>query len=543
MKLANVSVSLLLAAGIAAAQAPVIMSVVNNASGNIQALPNGGIAQGSVFLLVGSNMGPAALSIDHAPFTSNSLLGTSVSVTVNGTMVRMLMYYTSATQVAGLLPSNTPVGKGTVTVTYNNVTSAPAPITVVQSNFGIDTVGGTSAGVVTFPDYSVVSATPGPNCGGPNTACGAANAGDLLTIWGTGLGPVSGSDSSGAGLGVNMPNLPLKVWLGGVQITASYQGRSGCCIGIDQLVFTVPDGVPLGCAVPLAVQINDQISNYTVIAVASGSRTCAPTDPTVAGLSLQQVAGGAPITFAQIRLNRRPSNNGPGNRDNLRATFARNSVPAAFLPFALCLIDVPPIGTCIVYNNLNGPSDPPFNVLSAPDAGPSLTVNGPNGSRTLTKTPGSNPTEYFTQINAGDYLSPGAYTITGPGGADIGNFTARMNLPQQPVWTNQSSFSPVNRNSGLTVTWSGGASVLAVVIFGGSAADNSFSTGAFFACVAAGAAGTFTVPPSVLLALPVGPGLVTFEPTANPANFAASGLTLGSVTSNFDTTAVPVPFQ
>src|SRR5437879_476152 len=175
MKLANVCVSLLLAAGIAAAQAPVIMNVVNNASGNIQALPNGGIAQGSVFLVVGSNMGPATLAIDHAPFTSNTLLGTSVSVTVGGTTVRMLMYYTSATQVAGLLPSNTPVGKGTVTVTYNNVTSAPAPITVVQSNFGIDTVGGTSAGVVTFPDYSVVSATPGPNCGGPNTACGAAN--------------------------------------------------------------------------------------------------------------------------------------------------------------------------------------------------------------------------------------------------------------------------------------------------------------------------------------------------------------------------------
>src|SRR5207245_2086935 len=135
------------------------------------------------------------------------------SVTVSNTTVRMLMYYTSATQVAGLLPSNTPVGKGTVTVTYNNVTSAPAPVTVVQSNFGIDTVGGTSAGVVTYPDYSVVSATPGPNCGGPNTACGAANIGDVLTVWGSGLGPVSGSDSSGAGLGVNMPNLPLKLFL------------------------------------------------------------------------------------------------------------------------------------------------------------------------------------------------------------------------------------------------------------------------------------------------------------------------------------------
>ncbi len=536
MKLANVGVSLLLAAGIAAAQAPVIMNVVNNASGNIQALPNGGIAQGSVFLVVGANMGPATLAIDHAPFTSNTLLGTSVRVTVNGTGVGMLMYYTSATQVAGLLPSNTPLGKGTVTVTYNSVTSAPAPITVVQSNFGIDTVGGTNVGVFTFPDFSVVSAAPATNCGAPLTACGAANIGDVLTAWGSGLGPVSGNESSGAGLGVNMPDLPLKLFLGGVQVPVAYQGRSGCCIGVDQIQFTVPDGVPLGCAVPLAVQINDQISNYAVIPVAMGSRTCTPSNPTFTASAGQQLASGAPITYADIRLNRRIGNNG-SPQDNGRADFGRISVPAAFQPFIFSVIDTQPVGTCLVFNNLNGPNGPPFNALGMPDAGTSLMVSGPNGNRTLAKDPSvPGVTEYFARLGAGDYLSPGAYTIAGPGGGDIGSFTATITIPQRPVWTNQSLMHMVNRANGLTLNWSGGAGTPFINILGLSATDSSLNIGAIFQCVAAGAAGTFTIPPSVLLSLPAGPnGGIIFEPAANPTSFTTTGLTIGFVNSNADT--------
>ena len=55
-------------------QTPTITSVVNAASGNVQALPNGGIGQGAIFTVMGSNLGPAALAIDHSPFTSTRLL-------------------------------------------------------------------------------------------------------------------------------------------------------------------------------------------------------------------------------------------------------------------------------------------------------------------------------------------------------------------------------------------------------------------------------------------------------------------------------------
>ena len=272
---------------------PTISSVVNAATWIPPALPNGGIAQGGIFVVSGSNLGPAAISVASTPFQSTNLAGTSVYVTVGDQMVEAPMYYSLAGYVAALLPSNTPVGAGTVVVTYNGLTSSNAfPVTVVENNLGIFTASqnGQGAAIVTYnPDYSLVSPTKAANCGGPLTPCGAANPGDILTLWATGLGPVNGSDAAGAGLGVNMTSIPLTLWMGGVQAQVSYQGRSGY-IGEDQINFKVPPNVPTGCAVPLTVQIGSETSNSTTIAVANGSRTCTPTNPAITPSVMQPSA-------------------------------------------------------------------------------------------------------------------------------------------------------------------------------------------------------------------------------------------------------------
>ena len=281
---------------------PNVTSVVNAASNILPGLPNAGIAQGGIFVVFGSGIGPANITYAATPFQSSTLSDTSVSVTVGGATVNALMYYASAGQVAALLPSNTPAGTGSFTVTYNGQTSNAAPITVVANNLGIFTVGsnGQGPGIVTYPDYSLVSAAKDTQCGGPGTYCGAANPGDTLTLWATGLGPVSGNDASGAGLGQNMPNIPLTVWLGGVQAPVVYQGRSGCCVGEDQIAFTVPNNVPTGCAVPLLVQIDNQISNTTVMPVAIGSRNCTATNPALASVNVEQAVTAGPVTFGNI---------------------------------------------------------------------------------------------------------------------------------------------------------------------------------------------------------------------------------------------------
>jgi uncharacterized protein (TIGR03437 family) len=304
----------------AALPGPIISSVTNAASNIVPGLPNAAVAQGAIFLLFGSGLGPQNIAIAPAPFQSNSVSGASVAVTVNGTTVNAPMYYASDRQLSALLPSNTPAGSGTVTVTYNGVAGQPAPITVVPNNVGIFTIGSNGQGpaIVTYPDYSLVSATKASNCGGPNTTCGAANPVDTLIIWATGLGPVNDVDASGAGLGQNMPNIPLTVWLGGVQSPVTYQGRSGCCVGEDQIVFTVPNNVPTGCAVPLVVQINNQISNYTAMPVAAGSRSCTASNPAISQVNIEQDVAAASLNYATITLSRDSNTPNPGFTDNAK---------------------------------------------------------------------------------------------------------------------------------------------------------------------------------------------------------------------------------
>src|SRR5688572_22937222 len=89
--------SLLVSSGFAQ---PVVATggVVNAASYSLPGLPNSFIAQGSMFLVFGTNLGTASdLSALHFPLpTSQGLLGTSIQVTVgSSTPVNAIMVYTT----------------------------------------------------------------------------------------------------------------------------------------------------------------------------------------------------------------------------------------------------------------------------------------------------------------------------------------------------------------------------------------------------------------------------------------------------------------
>jgi len=482
--------------------APAITKVVNAASNTDPRMPNGGIAQGAIFVVYGSGLGPANIVVATAAFQSTSLSNTSVTISVGGATVNAPMYYTSASQVAALLPSKTPTGAGTVTVTYNGQTSAAAPVNVVTSNLGILTIdsSGTGQALVTYPDYSLVSPAKAANCGGPNTTCGAANPGDTLTLWGTGLGPVNGDDVSGAGLGVNMPDLPLKVWLGGVQATVTYQGRSGCCAGLDQVAFVVPNSVSTGCAVPLVIQINNQISNSTVIPVANGSRTCA--SRSMPGVDISQLSTASSVTLGTIELDHFMKTGG-GFFDRALGFFAKvGGLPAASGAFLGSELDTPPVGTCTVIG-ADTPSNVFFNNLinngyvTLLDGGSSATINGPQGSATMSIGGGKT-----TLSPSGAFLVPGDYTVTGNGGKDIGPFTARITIPAAPTLTNPAGGSSVaiTRANGMTVAWNSNGSAGHVEVVISASVDQNTVAQAW--CTAPANAGTLTIPPYVLLALP-----------------------------------------
>src|ERR1700685_1522814 len=143
---------------------PVINAVVNNFSGVVPGLPSYGIAPASLFVIYGAGLcasAPLVTQTSVAPGLPQKLNGMTISVTVNGvTTAAPGIYYAIPTQVAAVLPSTTPVGTGTITVSYNGQ-SGSAPLLVTKSAFGILTANLTGSGQVkaTNLEYQDITTT------------------------------------------------------------------------------------------------------------------------------------------------------------------------------------------------------------------------------------------------------------------------------------------------------------------------------------------------------------------------------------------------
>ena len=529
---------LCLAAVAAFAQTPTITAVENVATNIPPGLPNSAIAQGSMFAIKGTNLGPAnAALVTNFPLLT-ALGGTSIKVTVAGTTVDAIPVAAIAAQVNAILPSKTPVGTGTVQVSYNNQ-SVSAPIVVVKNNFGIFTVSQSGTGdAVAFLNSDSGLITPSH----------AANPGDAIVLWGTGLGPVAADESQPA-VQADMTDVPLQVFVGGKPAKILFRGRNACCSSIDTVYVTAPDGVS-GCAVSVIVQTGNVTSNATSIAIAPTGRTCTPINQNTL------VGGTGTHTFGGVSLQRIVENiNAAGTNttvkmDSASATFLRVTY-ASTAPQGSQL-DVNSYGSCSVSTATAGRSHTtpltPGKVYYL-DAGASLGLSAPFGNRTIPKsTPSAGVSLYLANLDqTATTLTAGQYTFTGTGGADVGSFTATYVLPPPFVWTNQSSISTVNRAAGLTVTWSGGDPAGYVTIAGSSTAygTNAASTVTVsFTCTARVSDGAFTVPPVVLLAVPpssalpgttiVLPGVLTVTSVGSAQTFQPpSGIEAAGMTSSF----------
>ncbi len=129
-----------------------IGAAVNAASFLNADLPNGKLTQGGMFTGFGVGMGPADLVRVSAFPLPTSLAGTSVQAAVGGVSVDCIMIFTRADQLAAILPSKTPVGAGTLTVSFNGQTSPTLAIEVVAHGFGAFTINQSGAGPGVFTD-------------------------------------------------------------------------------------------------------------------------------------------------------------------------------------------------------------------------------------------------------------------------------------------------------------------------------------------------------------------------------------------------------
>ena len=494
--------------------------MVNGAATNVT---TDSVAQGAIFVMFGTNLGGSSLAQPSGLPLPTSLGTTSISVTSGGKIVPAYIVYTLATQLAGILPSNTPVGPATVTVTYNGQTSAPFNFVVVPSGFGVITTNsqGTGPAIAQVFQSSANFTYNSLNTGACifSSTCSPAHPGDTLVIVGTGLGAISGADNVAPGAVSVGSNVTVNI--GGQVITPLYAGRSPNFPGEDQVNFTLPANVPTGCYVPAEVTEAGQPSNTFWLSIAAQGQTACthPFGLTAAQLSKLDAGGSlneAALLMGHVALSSTLSGEGFGG---VFASFNANGVFQAVVTLGLFgAFPFPaPANSCVVADRIvtgaTPPIPPDFSSFATKilDAGPGLTVAGPSscGSSCTGAAINGGNTGYFN-VFLPAIFTQGGWTITGTGGADVGPLSATVNLPATLIWTNAGNFSSVPRANGITINWTGGAvnSSSTVQITGSSAvvdtANPANTVGKAFFCTVPASAGTFVVPASITSLLPAG---------------------------------------
>ncbi len=508
------------------------------------------IARGSWFVMFGSGLGPATLALaSGVPFPTD-LSGTRVIFTpaAGGTAVDARLWYTSARQLAGLLPSNTAAGDYDVRVVFNSQTSPARRVKVVERSFGFATIDQSGSGPAQATNaslnngVSLVRFTSGSSSfNSLDWLYRPAYSGETLVLWGTGLGADAQSDVNGGSSGDQTAAGNIRVMVGDAEIVPAYAGRSNGSPGLDQINFVLPAGVPRGCVVSLQVRVGDRLSNLGSLAIAnSGEPQCA--HPVLSANQLRRLDQGGTLTVAGLGISKlRLSGTIPGlgsldiANEDATGAFGRYST-SQIADSNLSLFQV---GSCIPFHRTGDIGAINSGVVPQPlNAGSQLTLNGPNVSnRSLPNQQNSYQVTLYSSGPGGGSGTPtvtqGTYTITGAGGPDVGAFTASVNVPGAFVWTNEDSMPAViPRNQNLPISWTGGGDGLVVVIgFAGAQVAGDPIGGLYdvsgFACTAQASTGGLTVPLSALRRLPQVSGDVTAGTIGTLAVYAVPDFTRG----------------
>lgn len=497
------------------------LGVTNNASYISPIFPAGAIARGSIFAIWGTNLGPATGATASTYPLPESLAGTSIRVRAGGQEFKAFPLYTTSGQVGAILPSTVPEGQAEISVEYQGKSSTWTSFPVVSGAFGIFTRNQRGTG----PAVAYITAPDGKPLNW-NTLFRSARPGDVLSIWGTGLGPIPGPDNEKA-LAGNLPS-EAQVLVGGKSAAILYKGRSPGYAGLDQINFVVPDGVA-GCYVPLAVVVNGRPSAYTTLSLHPEGALCS--DPNsymrsdLAPFADKHLLANGELELQRIRFfaSFLPS-------EGLLLEDARGRfIERADLPFLggwTPVVEATTTGSCMVHHfALTDDLDLlPYDLIPGRpmQAGDSMTVTGPKGSVKVNFDFFDGFQGFRGEIGGGippeddpPFLEPGDYVLdNGAGHQDAGAFRTPIRLREMIRWTNRQQIESIDRTKSLTVAWEGGDPAAELAIIVGLASLEDQQQRAAFVCTAPVAAATFTVPSTVLASLPPVPAstVLAFPP-------------------------------
>jgi len=225
----------------------------------------GAIAPGTFIAIYGQNLSGTTRPWQASDFTGDtapkSLDG--VSVRINGQQA--FVSYVSPSQVNALVPSAVAPGPAVVTVQNGSQISNPCTVTVNALEPGLLAfpLAASASGeyvVAIFPDYTTYVLPPGLNPGVPSKR---AKAGDTITLYGIGFGPVipdvpagniaKQADSLQASVEVQFDGHPGRV---------AYAGSAPGFVGLYQLNVVVPDGVVVTGSYDDNVVVNIFLNGY-----------------------------------------------------------------------------------------------------------------------------------------------------------------------------------------------------------------------------------------------------------------------------------------
>jgi uncharacterized protein (TIGR03437 family) len=516
-------------------------SIVNSASFMPVALNGGKIARGSIFTIFGTDMGPGEGVGNYQYPLQKNIGGVTVKIISGAQTFDSIPLFANQTQLNAVMPSAVPVGPAKILVNYVGgvlrPNSAEVDVQIVESSFGAFTILGTGHGPAVLQNYIAAGNTPF------NSLLEGATPGQIVILWGTGLGPINAPDSDPAPAGT-LP-VDVQILLGGKQVTnIQYAGRSPCCSGLDQIVFQVPADTPLGCYVPLIVRVGQVVGNSTTISVSADGGKCA--DP-LNRLTQAPAFGPQIYKLGYLGLQKTALTDTASAQtlvtDQVTGVFGSPRRPEWFFDPAISL---PALGSCLSYqyNNRSGglvlrPYAQGGAAVPA-DAGATLNVTGGLGSAAVPRVSGYYLGFYGPVNGSSPVIAPGTPTVSSQGGVQVGAFQKGVTFSGGPAW-NSASIPLVTRSEGALVQWSSvppGTDHVRIMGVSESSLDASNNQNGVFICTAPAEATSFFVPAVVLANIPrsatAGGALggaiyIGASPAQAAPTFAGAGIEIGIV--------------
>jgi uncharacterized protein (TIGR03437 family) len=216
--------------------------------------PVAAVAPGSVVSIFGSNLASTTIAGALSP-----MVQTLAGVTARIGEQMLPLYFVSPTQINFQLPPDLPAGAQTATISSQGQPDVQVAFQVIADAPGIfasSVSNGVTFGLLTHADGSQVTSTA------------PAQAGETLTLFGTGFGPTLPARPEGYAIPASPAYLltdTATLQMGGVSVAPSNAYALPGAVGVDAIQFVVPAGLPSGSNASLTVTIGGTTSNIVQV--------------------------------------------------------------------------------------------------------------------------------------------------------------------------------------------------------------------------------------------------------------------------------------